>query len=170
MHHPTDRITHTTAFVTPVVEHWAGTRNSSMGPLHEGSIRRPIAPLANALTMELHLPPAHFDVEQSEKVRHNDGEHPPPPPPPSRVKMATHSVCSDNPSSTSSSCYSPISWQRSIPNTESNNMASLSWCRKTSFTWTWTAPGGSSLLVSLVESGECWMVTPKPPERDVAQR
>ena len=22
MHHPTDRITHATAFVTPVVEHW----------------------------------------------------------------------------------------------------------------------------------------------------
>ena len=22
MHHPTDRITHTTAFVTPVVKHW----------------------------------------------------------------------------------------------------------------------------------------------------
>ena len=22
MHHPTDRITHSTAFVTPVVEHW----------------------------------------------------------------------------------------------------------------------------------------------------
>ena len=22
MHHPTDRITHTTAFVTPIVEHW----------------------------------------------------------------------------------------------------------------------------------------------------
>ena len=22
MHHPTDRIVHTTAFVTPVVEHW----------------------------------------------------------------------------------------------------------------------------------------------------
>ena len=22
MHHPTDRLTHTTAFVTPVVEHW----------------------------------------------------------------------------------------------------------------------------------------------------
>ena len=34
-----DRITHTTAFVTPVVEHWlAGTRTSSMGPPHEGSI------------------------------------------------------------------------------------------------------------------------------------
>ena len=35
----------------------AGTRNSSMGPLHEGSIRRPIAPWANALTTELHLAP-----------------------------------------------------------------------------------------------------------------
>ena len=34
----------------------AGTRNSSMGPPHEGSIRRPIAPWANALTMELHWP------------------------------------------------------------------------------------------------------------------
>ena len=33
----------------------AGTRNSSMGPPHEGSIRRPIAPCANALTTELHL-------------------------------------------------------------------------------------------------------------------
>ena len=35
----------------------AGTRNSSMGPHHEGSIRRPIAPRANALTTELHLAP-----------------------------------------------------------------------------------------------------------------
>ena len=33
----------------------AGTRNSSMGPHHEGSTRPPIAPWANALTMELHL-------------------------------------------------------------------------------------------------------------------
>ena len=33
----------------------AGTRNSSMGPAHEGSIRRPIAPWANTLTTELHL-------------------------------------------------------------------------------------------------------------------
>ena len=33
----------------------AGTRNSSMGPPHEGSIRRPITPWANALTTELHL-------------------------------------------------------------------------------------------------------------------
>ena len=35
----------------------AGTRNSSMGPPHEGLIRRPIAPWANALTTELHLAP-----------------------------------------------------------------------------------------------------------------
>ena len=33
----------------------AGTRNSSMGPPHEGSIRRPIE--QNALTTELHLAP-----------------------------------------------------------------------------------------------------------------
>ena len=39
MHHPTDKITHTTAFVTPGVENWLE---------REGSIRRPIAPLANA--------------------------------------------------------------------------------------------------------------------------
>ena len=36
----------------------AGTRNSSMGPPHEGSIRRLIAPWANALTTELHLAPS----------------------------------------------------------------------------------------------------------------
>ena len=35
----------------------AGTRNSSMGPPHEVSIRRPIASWANALTTELHLAP-----------------------------------------------------------------------------------------------------------------
>ena len=33
----------------------AGTGNSSMGPPHEGSIRRPIAPWADALTTEPHL-------------------------------------------------------------------------------------------------------------------
>ena len=38
-----------------------GTRNSSMGPPHEGSIRRPIAPWANALTTELHLAPWRID-------------------------------------------------------------------------------------------------------------
>ena len=35
----------------------AGTRNNSMGPPHEGSIRQPIEPWANALTTELHLAP-----------------------------------------------------------------------------------------------------------------
>ena len=35
----------------------AGTRNCSMGPPHEGSIRRPIASGANAFTTELHLAP-----------------------------------------------------------------------------------------------------------------
>ena len=39
----------------------AGTRNSSMGPPHEGSIRRPIAPWTNALTTELHLAPWRID-------------------------------------------------------------------------------------------------------------
>ena len=34
-----------------------GTRNSSVGSPHEGSIRRPIAPWANALTTELHIAP-----------------------------------------------------------------------------------------------------------------
>ena len=35
-----------------------GTRNSSIGTPHEGSIRRPIAPRSNALTTELHLAPS----------------------------------------------------------------------------------------------------------------
>ena len=39
MHHLTDRIAHTTAFVTPVVDYVAGMRNTSMGPPYEGSIR-----------------------------------------------------------------------------------------------------------------------------------
>ena len=34
-----------------------GTRNSSVGSPHEGSIRWPIAPWANSLTTELHLTP-----------------------------------------------------------------------------------------------------------------
>ena len=42
MHHPTDRITHTTAFVTTVVEHWL-EREIAQWVHHEGSIRRPIA-------------------------------------------------------------------------------------------------------------------------------
>ena len=37
----------------------AGTRNTSMGSIHERSIRRPIAPWANALTKELYLAPVY---------------------------------------------------------------------------------------------------------------
>ena len=57
MHHPTNRITHTLAFVRPVVEHWL-VREITQWFHHEGSIRRPIAPRANALTTELHLAPS----------------------------------------------------------------------------------------------------------------
>ena len=49
MHHPTDRITHNTAFVTPVMEHWLEWEIAQWVH-HEGSIRRPIAPWSNALT------------------------------------------------------------------------------------------------------------------------
>ena len=51
-----DRIAHTTAFVTPDVEHWL-EREIAQWVHHEGSIRRPIARWANALNMELHLTP-----------------------------------------------------------------------------------------------------------------
>ena len=47
MHHPTDRISHTSAFVTPVVEHWL-KREIAPWVYHDGSIRRPVAPWANA--------------------------------------------------------------------------------------------------------------------------
>ena len=40
---PTDKIAHTTAFVTPVVEHWL-EREIGQWVHHEGSIRRSIAP------------------------------------------------------------------------------------------------------------------------------
>ena len=43
MHHPTDRIAHNTAFVTPVVEHWL-ERELAQWVHYEGSIRGPIAP------------------------------------------------------------------------------------------------------------------------------
>ena len=46
----------------------AGTRNSSMGPSHEGSILRPIAPWANALPLSyVPLPPAVQDNEKSDQ-------------------------------------------------------------------------------------------------------
>ena len=34
MHHPTDRIAHTTAFVTPVVEHWLERHSNSVPEFH----------------------------------------------------------------------------------------------------------------------------------------
>ena len=45
MHHPTGRIAHTTAFVTPVTEHWLEWEITQWVH-HEGSIRQPIAPWA----------------------------------------------------------------------------------------------------------------------------
>ena len=39
MHHPIDRVVHTMAFVTPVVEHWLEREIAQMVPPHEGSIR-----------------------------------------------------------------------------------------------------------------------------------
>ena len=53
-----DRIAHTTAFATTVVDHWL-EREIAQWLHHEGSIRRPIAPWANALTTELHLAPLY---------------------------------------------------------------------------------------------------------------
>ena len=47
----------------------AGTRNSSMGSPHEGSIRRPIAPWANALTTELHLAPLERQTDRQTDER-----------------------------------------------------------------------------------------------------
>ena len=67
MHHPTDRIEHTTAFVTPVMEHWL-EREIAHWVHHEGSIRRPIAPWANALTTELHLAPNKFGCHNNPVV------------------------------------------------------------------------------------------------------
>ena len=52
IYHPSDRI----AFVTPVVEHWLEWEIPQW-VYHEGSIRQPITPWADALTTELHLAP-----------------------------------------------------------------------------------------------------------------
>ena len=59
MHHPTDRIIHTTAFVTPVVEHWLKreiaqwvhpVKDRSDDPSHH----------ERTLLPELHLAPPHM--------------------------------------------------------------------------------------------------------------
>ena len=38
MHHSTDKIAHTTAFGTPVVEHWPGMRNISSGTVEKNLV------------------------------------------------------------------------------------------------------------------------------------
>ena len=58
---PIDRITHTTAFVTPVMGHWL-EREIAQWFHHEGSILRPITPWANALTTKLHLAPILLQI------------------------------------------------------------------------------------------------------------
>ena len=45
----------------------AGTRNSSMGPPHEGSIRRPIAPWANALPLSYVPLPLRISININNK-------------------------------------------------------------------------------------------------------
>ena len=66
----------------------AGTRNSSMGPPHEGSIRRPIVPWANTLTTELHLAPQLHGVRHMVKD-HSDSEKGNPLPP-HRLNAPSH--------------------------------------------------------------------------------
>ena len=51
MHHPTNRIAHTTAFVTPIMEHLL-ERELAQLVHHEESICRPIVPWADALTTD----------------------------------------------------------------------------------------------------------------------
>ena len=55
----------------PVVEHWLD-REIAQWVHHKGSIRRPIAPWANALTRELHLAPTRCNAI-STLVRYNYG-------------------------------------------------------------------------------------------------
>ena len=48
----------------------AGTRNSSMGPLHEGSIRRPTAPRANVIPLSyVPLPFEHIQEDLPEELQ-----------------------------------------------------------------------------------------------------
>ena len=58
MHHPTDRITHTTAFVTPVVDHWL-EQEIAQWVHHEGSIGQPNlttnAPLNKVHVVDVYL-------------------------------------------------------------------------------------------------------------------
>ena len=54
MHHPTDRIIHTTAFITPVVEHWLEREIAQwVHPMKD----RSDDPSHHERTLELHLAP-----------------------------------------------------------------------------------------------------------------
>ena len=53
----------------------AGTRNSSMGPPHEGSIRRPIAPRAKTLLPRSYISLIHENKSSSLRVNRADGTH-----------------------------------------------------------------------------------------------
>ena len=66
MHHPTDRITHTTAFVTPVVEHWLEWEIAQWVH-HEVSMWRLIAPRADALPQSYVLVHTQKIEEKKEK-------------------------------------------------------------------------------------------------------
>ena len=57
MHHSTDRIGHTMAFVIPVMEHWL-ERQISQWVHHKGLIQQP---MSRCSTMELHVAPAIFN-------------------------------------------------------------------------------------------------------------
>ena len=77
MHHPTDSITHTTTFVTPVVEHlleWnSSMKNRSNDPLHHSSMKnRSNDPLHHSSMKNRSNDPLHHS---SMKNRSNDPLH-----------------------------------------------------------------------------------------------
>ena len=137
MHHPTDRITHTTAFVTPVVEHW---------------LEREIAQWVHPMKDRSDDPSHHertlylWATSRSDTQRHT----------------ASHRVTSRHTASSALSSWGTTGgWRGSITNTEANNVANLTLCRNTSLACTWVVPGTSSLLVTLVECSGCWMMVSK---------
>ena len=68
MHHLTDRITHTTPFVTPVVEHWLEREIAQwVHPIKDRSDDPSHHDPANALTTELHLAPGNGEVMYKNK-------------------------------------------------------------------------------------------------------
>ena len=72
MHHSTDRIAYTMAFVTPVVEHWL-EREIAQWVQHKGLIRRPIALWENVLTTGLHVAPNTEERNKDYTIPGKDG-------------------------------------------------------------------------------------------------